>query len=76
MGNLMRLFATFFLVAMLLLATGPMTSVEARLCESQSHHFKGKCFSDTNCGSVCKSEGFTGGNCRGLRQRCFCTRNC
>ncbi|KAK4369915.1 hypothetical protein RND71_009390 [Anisodus tanguticus] len=78
MGHSMRLFATFFLVAMLLLATemGPMKSVEARTCESKSHRFKGSCVSDTNCGSVCQTEGFTGGNCRGLRRRCFCTRNC
>ncbi|XP_060172003.1 defensin-like protein isoform X1 [Lycium barbarum] len=78
MGSALRFFATFFLVTMLLLANemGPMRSVEARLCESKSHRFKGKCLSDTNCGSVCQTEGFTGGNCRGFRQRCFCTRNC
>nr|GMC53319.1 Defensin-like protein [Ipomoea batatas] len=50
--------------------------VEGRLCESQSHKFKGECWSDTNCASVCLSEGFTGGHCRGFRLRCFCTREC
>ncbi|XP_055824352.1 defensin-like protein [Solanum dulcamara] len=78
MGNSMRYFATFFLVAMMFLATemGPMSSAEARICESQSQSFKGACVSDTNCASVCHSEGFIGGKCRGLRRRCFCTKNC
>ncbi|OIW09581.1 hypothetical protein TanjilG_28180 [Lupinus angustifolius] len=55
---------------------GPTMMVEARTCESQSHRFKGPCLSDTNCGSVCHNEGFTGGNCRGFRRRCFCTKHC
>ncbi|KAL3362868.1 hypothetical protein AABB24_012257, partial [Solanum stoloniferum] len=79
MGYSMRLFATFFLVAMLLLSTemGPMSGgAEARTCESQSHSFKGPCVGDTNCASVCQTEGFIGGDCRGLRRQCFCTRNC
>ncbi|XP_060172004.1 defensin-like protein isoform X2 [Lycium barbarum] len=78
MGHSKRLLATCFLVAMLLLATemGPMSSVEARTCESQSKRFKGLCVSDTNCATVCLTEGFTGGHCRGLRHRCFCTRDC
>ncbi|KAG5549114.1 hypothetical protein RHGRI_014477 [Rhododendron griersonianum] len=49
---------------------------EGRTCESQSNKFKGTCVSQTNCGSVCQTEGFQGGNCRGLRRRCFCTRPC
>nr|AFJ04517.1 low-molecular-weight cysteine-rich 69 [Vernicia fordii] len=69
----MRLFSTVLLLFLLLVAT-EMT--EARTCESQSHKFKGTCLSETNCASVCKTEGFTGGDCRGLRRRCFCTRNC
>ncbi|KAM0860074.1 hypothetical protein ACQ4PT_046745 [Festuca glaucescens] len=48
----------------------------ARECQAQSHAFKGVCVSDTNCASVCQTEGFTGGKCIGFRQRCFCTRNC
>ncbi|PIN15343.1 hypothetical protein CDL12_12018 [Handroanthus impetiginosus] len=49
---------------------------EARTCESQSHRFQGLCFSSTNCGSICRGEGFTGGHCRGFRRRCFCTKHC
>nr|GMC47310.1 defensin Ec-AMP-D2-like [Ipomoea batatas]GMC49732.1 defensin Ec-AMP-D2-like [Ipomoea batatas]GMC51623.1 defensin Ec-AMP-D2-like [Ipomoea batatas] len=48
----------------------------SRLCETKSNRFKGLCWSDTNCGSVCRSEGFAGGNCRGFRRRCFCSRSC
>ncbi|KAH0649871.1 hypothetical protein MTR67_030012 [Solanum verrucosum] len=78
MGHFKRLFATFFLVAMLLLSSemGTMSSAEARTCESQSNRFKGTCVRDSNCATVCQTEGFIGGNCRGFRRRCFCTRNC
>ncbi|KAI3730442.1 hypothetical protein L1987_61617 [Smallanthus sonchifolius] len=69
----MKLFATLLLVVMCLMA-GEM--VEGRTCQSQSHNFKGACLSDTNCANVCKTEGFPGGKCRGLRRRCFCTKHC
>nr|WGC54893.1 plant defensin protein PDF2.4 [Gerbera hybrid cultivar] len=74
----MKLFATVFLVVMCLLATemGGGMVAEARTCESQSHKFKGPCLSDHNCGNTCKTEGFQGGDCRGLRRRCFCTKRC
>jgi hypothetical protein len=49
---------------------------EARVCESQSHKFKGPCVGDHNCALVCRNEGFSGGDCKGLRRRCFCTRLC
>ncbi|KAH0649867.1 hypothetical protein KY290_030736 [Solanum tuberosum] len=55
---------------------GTMSSAEARTCESQSNRFKGTCVRDSNCATVCQTEGFIGGNCRGFRRRCFCTRNC
>ncbi|KAM3267486.1 hypothetical protein P3S67_032323 [Capsicum chacoense] len=78
MGNSIRLLSTFFLVTMLLLATemGPMSIAEARTCESQSHSFKGPCVRHSNCATVCQTEGFIGGDCRGVRHQCFCTRNC
>ncbi|CAN4103549.1 unnamed protein product [Withania somnifera] len=70
--------ATVLFLAMLVMSTGmgPMKTAEARTCESQSHHFKGPCVSDRNCASVCQTEGFPGGDCRGFRRRCFCTRPC
>ncbi|KAK8935959.1 hypothetical protein KSP39_PZI012926 [Platanthera zijinensis] len=49
---------------------------EKRTCESQSHRFRGLCFSRSNCGHVCRTEGFVFGRCRGLRRRCFCTKHC
>nr|XP_011462172.1 PREDICTED: uncharacterized protein LOC105350880 [Fragaria vesca subsp. vesca] len=49
---------------------------DARKCESLSHNFNGLCLSESNCASVCATEGFTGGDCRGLRRRCFCTKQC
>ncbi|XP_075509836.1 defensin-like protein isoform X1 [Primulina tabacum] len=54
---------------------GPMVG-EARLCESKSLRFKGPCLSSTNCASVCHSEGFPSGDCRGFRRRCFCLIRC
>ncbi|KAG9143435.1 hypothetical protein Leryth_027676 [Lithospermum erythrorhizon] len=41
----------------ILIGFGPV-AVDGRTCMSKSQKFKGMCFSDTNCGSVCNSEGF------------------
>ncbi|KAG0478054.1 hypothetical protein HPP92_012773 [Vanilla planifolia] len=62
----------FFL---LLLLFHPHTG-EARLCEWQSHGFKGTCLNDNNCGLICLREGFVGGRCRGFWRKCFCTKPC
>ncbi|XP_022973846.1 defensin-like protein 1 [Cucurbita pepo subsp. pepo] len=51
-------------------------TAEARVCKSQSHHFHGTCLSNHNCAVVCRTEGFSGGDCVGFRRRCFCTRHC
>ncbi|KAK4261636.1 hypothetical protein QN277_004602 [Acacia crassicarpa] len=77
MARSVPLVSTIFVLLLLLVATemGPMVA-EARTCESQSHRFKGSCFSRTNCANVCRTEGFPGGHCRGFRRRCFCTRPC
>ncbi|XP_060196441.1 defensin-like protein [Lycium barbarum] len=75
MGRSMRLFATVLLLLMVVFAT-EMGPAEARTCESASQRFKGLCTRSSNCASVCNSEGFPDGKCKGLRRRCFCTRNC
>ncbi|KAI3727614.1 hypothetical protein L6452_16232 [Arctium lappa] len=71
----------FFILILLLVPYeeergGKMMVAEGRTCESQSHGFKGPCLIDNNCALVCKNEGFSGGICRGVRQRCFCTKDC
>ncbi|KAF6174638.1 hypothetical protein GIB67_006290 [Kingdonia uniflora] len=57
---------------------GPIPVAEARMCISQSHTFKGPCLGDTNCGSVCETEGFSAGDCKGLFpvRKCFCKKPC
>ncbi|KAL3824250.1 hypothetical protein ACJIZ3_020279 [Penstemon smallii] len=74
MGRFINLFATFLLMLLLVMASGMVA--EARTCESKSHRYRGICVSKTNCASVCKTEGFHGGHCRGFRRRCFCTKHC
>ncbi|MQM04273.1 hypothetical protein Taro_037060 [Colocasia esculenta] len=75
-----RAFSAIFMLVLLLVATGEMMGTtkvaEARTCSSASHKFKGACFSDRNCASVCNTEGFPDGDCHGFRRRCFCTRPC
>ncbi|TVU39861.1 hypothetical protein EJB05_13304 [Eragrostis curvula] len=68
-------------VAILLLLSsnemnGPVGVALARDCESKSHKFVGPCVRHANCKSVCQTEGFSGGRCRGARHRCFCTKIC
>ncbi|PKI47360.1 defensin Ec-AMP-D1-like [Punica granatum] len=77
MGLSKPLFRAILVLLLLAAATEMSTTVvEARTCESQSHKFRGTCVSNTNCGSVCQTEGFHGGHCRGFRRRCFCTKQC
>ncbi|XP_021733735.1 defensin-like protein [Chenopodium quinoa] len=73
----MRPFTAVFLVLLLVFAAemGPRVA-EARTCETASHKFKGACISKRNCENVCQTEGFSGGDCKGLRRRCFCTKPC
>ncbi|KAJ8574219.1 hypothetical protein K7X08_026024 [Anisodus acutangulus] len=71
MGRSMRFFATVLLLLMVVFATA-----EARSCESASQRFKGLCVRNSNCASICNTEGFPDGHCKGFRRRCFCTRHC
>ncbi|OMO94673.1 Knottin [Corchorus olitorius] len=71
-----KLFGMMLLLFLVLASQDMVVPSEARLCQSQSHGFKGGCLSNHNCALVCRNEGFSGGQCRGLRHRCFCTRRC
>ncbi|KMT10449.1 hypothetical protein BVRB_5g115760 [Beta vulgaris subsp. vulgaris] len=73
----MRPFAAILVVFLLVLATeiGPRVA-EARTCDAPSHSFKGICTRKRNCESVCNSEGFADGDCKGFRRRCICNRPC
>ncbi|KAF6174642.1 hypothetical protein GIB67_006294 [Kingdonia uniflora] len=55
---------------------GPSQVVEARTCESQSQRFKGLCLRKANCASVCQTEGFPGGDCKGIIRKCYCINPC
>ncbi|KAF7102421.1 hypothetical protein CFC21_103561 [Triticum aestivum] len=72
--------AILLLFLLLLVATemGTTKTAEARTCESQSHKFKGACFSDTNCASVCRTENFPRGQCNThhVERKCYCERDC
>ncbi|KAL7001434.1 hypothetical protein U1Q18_002585 [Sarracenia purpurea var. burkii] len=54
---------------------GPMVG-EARTCETKSRTYQGACLNDRNCANVCLTEGFTGGHCKRLKRRCYCTKDC
>ncbi|XP_037418600.1 defensin Tm-AMP-D1.2 [Triticum dicoccoides] len=72
--------AAALLIVLLLVATetGTTKTAEARTCQSQSHKFKGACFSDTNCASVCRTENFPRGQCNQhhVERKCYCERDC
>ncbi|KAE9603065.1 putative defensin, plant [Lupinus albus] len=53
---------------------GPTMMAEARTCKSESQKFKGSCYSDTNCATICEGEGFTRGKCHGFFSKCWCKR--
>ncbi|RCV10227.1 hypothetical protein SETIT_2G095500v2 [Setaria italica] len=74
-----KFFALLVVIVLLLGSNemqGPVRVAVARQCQSQSHRYKGPCVHDTNCASVCQTEGFTRGKCVGFRGRCFCLKAC
>ncbi|KAM0828711.1 hypothetical protein ACQ4PT_067362 [Festuca glaucescens] len=83
-----RMVTSVLFVLLLLVATeiGTMRVAEARHrhrhrhrhCESQSHRFRGACWSDNNCAHVCNTEDFPSGNCKfhGFESKCFCKKPC
>ncbi|XP_041006621.1 defensin-like protein 1 [Juglans microcarpa x Juglans regia] len=71
-----KTFGLLFLLLIFFASREMVLRAEARVCESKSHGFRGMCARDHNCALVCRNEGFSGGNCRGFRHRCFCTKLC
>ncbi|XP_011099999.1 defensin Ec-AMP-D2-like [Sesamum indicum] len=73
-----KAFGVFFMLLIIMIAHVTIPHVEAKaepkLCIAKSNKFKGFCLKDPKCVSVCKTEGFTGGRCRGFRLRCYCTK--
>ncbi|PIN01664.1 hypothetical protein CDL12_25831 [Handroanthus impetiginosus] len=82
-SKLLTVTAVFLLL--LLLINGEKTEVNSvegvkigrkKICKYKSKKFWGLCLSDIRCTDVCKSEGFQGGDCQGLRRRCYCYNHC
>ncbi|KAJ3682315.1 hypothetical protein LUZ60_014888 [Juncus effusus] len=73
-----RMVSAFLFCFLLLAATemGPVKMVLARHCYSQSHRFKGTCFSSSNCGNVCRNEGFPDGSCHTEHMQRKCILHC
>ncbi|XP_009351648.1 defensin-like protein 1 [Pyrus x bretschneideri] len=86
----MRFVSAAFILILLLATTemGPMAvegrsgmtskgAAEKKTCDSHpSSKFKGVCFFTNNCVDTCKLEGSSGGQCRGFRRICICTKQC
>ncbi|KAK9747981.1 hypothetical protein RND81_02G028000 [Saponaria officinalis] len=70
MKHQVKPFAAIFIMLLLTLAS------EARMCKRPSQKFRGLCTRDTNCVSVCATEGYANGDCHGLRRRCICSKPC
>ncbi|KAK9691699.1 hypothetical protein RND81_09G213000 [Saponaria officinalis] len=66
----------FMLLLIFFASQGMVQKAEARVCQTQSHHYRGPCWRDHNCAMVCRTEGFSGGDCVGVARRCYCTRRC
>ncbi|KAL4318394.1 hypothetical protein GQ457_18G014870 [Hibiscus cannabinus] len=68
----------FLLLLVLLTIEMSSMAVEGKIkiCENPSSKFKGLCMSDLDCKKHCTSEGFTDGECKGFRLRCFCKKPC
>ncbi|KAL5053192.1 hypothetical protein RYX36_033874 [Vicia faba] len=63
-----------FMLFLLLVADVSVKTSEALLgrCKVKSNRFNGPCLTDTHCSTVCRGEGYKGGDCHGFRRRCMC----
>ncbi|BAT73193.1 uncharacterized protein HKW66_Vig0013460 [Vigna angularis] len=67
----------FMLLLFLVLADDvTVKRTEAEICWSPSRSFKGLCLSSGKCARVCRTEGNTGGKCKGFLLRCHCSSTC
>ncbi|TVU29152.1 hypothetical protein EJB05_20706 [Eragrostis curvula] len=75
-----RMAAPVVFLLLLLVATEMRTAAagNAGYCVSQSHKFKGMCWSDNNCEKVCATENFPAGECKidSVTRKCFCKKPC
>ncbi|KAL7600254.1 defensin-like protein 1 [Lactuca sativa] len=69
-------FAIFFTLLLIFSSQWTIPGAEARVCQSLSHMYHGSCLRHHNCSVICRNEGFSGGRCKGVRRRCFCTKLC
>ncbi|KMZ65146.1 hypothetical protein ZOSMA_335G00010 [Zostera marina] len=68
----LQVFPTIIFTILLMIVISEMNVkvAEARLCESRSETFRGRCWGKTNnCGNVCRSEGFEAGRCKEVKIR-------
>ncbi|XP_019179090.1 PREDICTED: defensin-like protein [Ipomoea nil] len=81
MASSLRSFANALLYMIMLMATELgtntiMVAAEARMCSRPSYKFKGPCIQEKNCASICLTEGFPKGDCKGIMRRCYCVKPC
>ncbi|CAA7399560.1 unnamed protein product [Spirodela intermedia] len=77
MGSIRLLPAVLLVMLCALNTTAPAVNASLRPCDSESIRFDGVCRNDKNCKTICRCEGFTSGECRGIvLPGCHCTKPC
>nr|ATG83512.1 defensin 2 [Lens ervoides] len=63
-----------FMLFLLLASDVSVKRADALLgrCKVKSSRYTGACLTDTKCSTVCRGEGYKGGDCHGFRRRCMC----
>ncbi|XP_062186115.1 defensin Ec-AMP-D1-like [Phragmites australis] len=77
MGSSRKFFPAVVILLLLVVMATEVAPALARNCEAKSTKFQGICLTDNeNCASMCRSEGFSSGDCSPFRRRCICTKPC
>ncbi|XP_062183543.1 defensin-like protein 1 [Phragmites australis] len=72
-----KFFPTVVVLLLLVVVATEVIPAHARVCETKSTLYKGLCMKDhENCATMCRSEGFLGGECSGWHRDCMCTKSC